>query len=145
MLFGKKARRIRRLLIVEDEPLIAFDNESVLQDAGYEVVATVNTGEAAVELLAGGEAVDALILDRNLAGAMDGVAVAKVAHQRGIAVLFVTSDCPQEARAFSVGCLAKPYTQRELAGAIDVVDAIVAGEEVKAIPGRLELFDSAAA
>ena len=43
MLFGKRERTIRRILVVEDEPLVAFDNEHMLQDAGYEVVATVDT------------------------------------------------------------------------------------------------------
>ena len=38
MLFGKRERLIRRILIVEDEPLVAFDNEYLLKDAGYEVV-----------------------------------------------------------------------------------------------------------
>ena len=42
MLFGKRERRIRRILIVEDEPLVAFDNEYMLKDAGYEIVATVD-------------------------------------------------------------------------------------------------------
>ena len=35
MLFGKRERRIRRILVVEDEPLIAFDTEYLLSDAGY--------------------------------------------------------------------------------------------------------------
>ena len=42
MLFGKRERRISRIMIVEDEPLVAFDNEYMLKDAGYEVVATVD-------------------------------------------------------------------------------------------------------
>ena len=40
MLFGKRNRVVKRILIVEDEPLTAFDNETMLTDAGYEVVAT---------------------------------------------------------------------------------------------------------
>jgi CheY-like chemotaxis protein len=40
MLFGKRERAIRRILIVEDEPLVAFDNEHLLRECGYEVVAT---------------------------------------------------------------------------------------------------------
>lgn len=42
MLFGRRERRINRIMVVEDEPLVAFDNESMLQDAGYVVVATVD-------------------------------------------------------------------------------------------------------
>ena len=42
MLFGKRERTIRRIVIVEDEPLVAFDNEHMLSEAGYDVVATVD-------------------------------------------------------------------------------------------------------
>ena len=42
MLFGKRERRIGRILIVEDEPLVAFDNESMLKDAGYECPMAIN-------------------------------------------------------------------------------------------------------
>ena len=41
MLFGKRKQVVKRILVVEDEPLTAFDNENFLGDAGYEVVATV--------------------------------------------------------------------------------------------------------
>ena len=40
-LFGKSDKIIQRILIVEDEPLTAFDNENILGDAGYEIVATI--------------------------------------------------------------------------------------------------------
>ena len=42
MLFGKRKQVVKRILIVEDEPLTAFDNENMLRDAGYEIVATVD-------------------------------------------------------------------------------------------------------
>ena len=51
MLFGKRERRIRRILIVEDEPLVAFDNEYMLRDAGYEIVATVDSPADAIEVI----------------------------------------------------------------------------------------------
>ena len=38
MLFGKRKQVVKRILIVEDEPLTAFDNENILGDAGYEIV-----------------------------------------------------------------------------------------------------------
>ncbi|MCF8708478.1 hypothetical protein L3X40_11350, partial [Rhizorhapis sp. SPR117] len=43
MLFGPDKRVISKILIVEDEPLIAFDNEHFLTHAGYEVVDTVDS------------------------------------------------------------------------------------------------------
>ena len=44
MLFGKRKRIVKRILIVEDEPLTAFDTETMLADFGYEVVATLESG-----------------------------------------------------------------------------------------------------
>ena len=49
MLFGKRKRIVKRILIVEDEPLTAFDNETMLGDAGYEIVATVDDFDEAIE------------------------------------------------------------------------------------------------
>jgi len=42
MLFGRRKQVVKRILIVEDEPLTAFDNENMLGDAGYVIVATVD-------------------------------------------------------------------------------------------------------
>ena len=53
MLFGKRKQIVKRILIVEDEPLIAFDNENMLGDAGYEIVATARRPcNEAIEVLA---------------------------------------------------------------------------------------------
>ena len=84
MLFGKRERRISRILIVEDEPLVAFDNEYMLQDAGYEVVATVDSyadAAAAIE----SEAIDLVLTDISLAGEGDGIDVARAAAAKGVA------------------------------------------------------------
>ena len=35
MLFGKRKRIVKRVLIIEDEPLTAFDNETMLVEAGF--------------------------------------------------------------------------------------------------------------
>ena len=51
MLFGKRKQIVKRILIVEDEPLTAFDNENFLGDAGYEVVATVDDLDEALAVL----------------------------------------------------------------------------------------------
>ncbi len=40
MLFASRPSCFKRLLIVEDDPLVAFDNERTLKHGGYDVVAT---------------------------------------------------------------------------------------------------------
>jgi DNA-binding response OmpR family regulator len=138
-LFGKKPRRITRLLIVEDEPLVAFDTEHLLSDEGYEVVATVDRVTQAVALVGDGQAIDLVLTDVNLADG-SGVEVARAARAREIPVLFVTGACPQEAEALADGCLSKPYAPRDLLAAIGAIDARLDGREPRRLPGGFRLF-----
>tara|TARA_B100000678_G_scaffold218083_1_gene185451 strand:- start:85 stop:516 length:432 start_codon:yes stop_codon:yes gene_type:complete len=143
MLFGKKKRRIHNILIVEDEPLVAFDTEHLLSDEGFEIVATVDTVADAVSLIAQGAAIDLVLVDVALSDG-SGIEVARAAHEHGVSALFVTGDCPVDAREFAAGCLAKPYNPRELLAAIDAIGAVVEGEKPKKLPGNLSLFRPAA-
>lgn len=139
MLFGKRERRISRIMIVEDEPLVAFDNEYMLKDAGYEIVATVdNYAEAALVIEA--EALDLVLTDISLAGDGDGTDVARAAAARGIAVLFVTGNCTAEAQALAVGCLAKPYGEKTLLAALEALDDHLQGRDPGRLPDQLTLY-----
>lgn len=140
MLFGKRERAIRRILIVEDEPLVAFDSEHLLRDCGYDVVATVDTLADAVRVL-GEEEVDLVLSDIRLNGKGDGIDVARTAGTRGVPVLFVTAHCPTEARALGLGCLAKPYTDKILKGALEAVDRKIQGKRQKRLPAGLSLYE----
>ena len=142
MLFGKRERRIRRIMIVEDEPLVAFDNENMLQDAGYEVVATVDSFADAA-LVIESEQIDLVLTDISLAGEGDGTDVARAAGAKGIAVLFVTGNCTEEARTLALGCLAKPYSERILLGALDALDDHIQGRKRKRLPEKLTLYTPA--
>jgi len=140
MVFRKRERAISRILVVEDEPLVAFDNEHLLKDAGYEVVATVDTFEDAQRVIEEETDLDLVLTDITLNGDGDGVQVAEAAHAKGIAVLFVTGGCPSHAKHLAVGCLAKPYSDKVLKGALDTVDCIMRGAEVKKVPEQLTVF-----
>ena len=138
MLFGQSGRRIERVLIVEDEPLVAFDNEHFLATHGYTVVATIDNARAAQALIAAG-GIDLILSDIKLNDS-DGRDVARSAKQAGIPVLFVTASCPIDAQDVAIGCLAKPYTQKDLHAAIDAVAARLAGEKPKRLPKVLTLY-----
>ncbi|SEN19500.1 Response regulator receiver domain-containing protein [Sphingomonas gellani] len=140
MLFGRKARAIVRLLLVEDEPLIAFDNEHFLSEAKYEVVATVDRVADALSVIEAGAPIDLVLVDIALADG-SGVDVARAAHGRGIGVLFVTGNCPVEANDVADGCLSKPYAQRDLLQAIAAIEARREGKPVKKQPSGFRLFD----
>jgi CheY-like chemotaxis protein len=141
MLFGKRHRVVKRILIVEDEPLTAFDNENMLTDAGYEVVATIDSFDDALEVLER-EQVDLVLSDVRLRSQQTGVDLARAAKAKGIPTLFATGHPYPGAGAVAVGCLAKPYTERQLKSALESVDRHLAGEKVKP-PKGLELFTDA--
>lgn len=139
MLFGKRERRISRIMIVEDEPLVAFDNEYMLKDAGYEVVATVDSLADALAVIEA-HALDLVLTDISLSGEGDGTDVARAAGARDIPVLFVTGNCSEEARSLALGCLAKPYSERVLLRALSAIDDHIQGKKVKKVPEQLTLY-----
>ncbi|WP_166040769.1 response regulator [Sphingosinicella sp. YJ22] len=145
MVFGKRERAIQCILVVEDEPLVAFDNEHLLKDAGYDVVATVDTAEEALRVIGEAEKIDLVLADLSLSGEGSGVHVAEAAHAKGIAVLFVTGACPLEAQHLAVGCLAKPYSDKVLKSALGAIDAMLRGDKVKKTPEGFTIFAKDAA
>ena len=144
MIFGKKERAISHILVVEDEPLVAFDNEYQLKDSGYEVVGTTDSAEEARRMIAEAEMLDLVMADINLSDGT-GIEVAEAARERGVAVLFVTGNCPDEYRHLAIGCLSKPYSDKVLKNALTAIDAVLRGEEVKKVPEQLTIFERDAA
>lgn len=144
MMFGRKKRHLERLLIAEDEPLVAFDNERFLTDAGFEVVATVDRVADAVALIDEGRAIDLILADISLADG-SGVDIARAASARGIKVLFVTGDGHEAARDIAAGCLDKPYAQRDLLLAIAAIEAVIGGKKPRRLPAGMRLFIAPAA
>jgi two-component system, response regulator PdtaR len=141
MLFGKRKRIVNRILIVEDEPLTAFDNENLIGDEGYEVVATLDRYADAIETL-DREPVDLILCDVRLTGERTGVDLARHARERGIPVLFVTGAAPDNSGELVIGVLMKPYNHRTLRSALSAIDSYLAGEKVRP-PKGLTLFPKA--
>lgn len=107
------------LLIVEDEAIVAEDLANKVRQLGYAVAGTTMTGEEAVELVR--QLRPSLVLmDIRLAGAMDGIAAAKVIHREcKLPVLFLTAhsdtDTITRARqAEAFGYILKPFNERDL-------------------------------
>ncbi len=97
-----------RILIVEDEQLVAMDMEMQLLAFGFEVVGMADTGNEALHLAATVQS-DLVLMDVKLRGPMDGVAAAEELQRRAaIPVIFVTAFGSQEAlrRVQEVGTMA---------------------------------------
>ena len=111
----------KRILIVEDEPIIALDEAQIMRSLGYEVTGIAMTGEDAVER-AGKDRPDLVLMDIILAGDMDGRAAAlKIQALYQIPVVYVTAygDKEQSKAAKNpppegIGYVVKPYTKNEL-------------------------------
>ena len=138
MLFGRRKRIVKRILIVEDEPLTAFDTETILGDLGYEVVRTTDDFEQAVEHL-DRDVVHLVLADVRLHGEDLGFELAKAARVKGVPTLLATGHEVPLSSTHAVGCIRKPYTERQLKQALETVDRHLQGEKVKA-PKGLELF-----
>ena len=150
MLFGTRERHVKRILIVEDEPLVAFDNETMVSGAGYTVVATVDSVREALAVLEGEMAeagergseasesgVDLILTDIVLTGERSGMDLAAEATARGIPVLFATANPPEEDTGIALGVLSKPYNERRLKAALKAVEGLLAGKKVSAPDGML--------
>ena len=114
-----------RILVVEDESIVALDIQDRLESLGYEVPATVASGEMAVEL-AGMLCPDLVLMDIHLQGLMDGIEAAEQIRQRfGMPVVYVTAnaDHPTVQRAKLTepfGYIIKPFDERELHTTIEM-------------------------
>jgi DNA-binding NtrC family response regulator len=98
------------VLIVEDDVLLRLATSSSLRDAGFEILETANAAEAVTVLNA--LPVDALISDVEIAGRMDGLALAKWVQDRGlntkVVLTFAGEPSLSEAHEHAY-FLAKPY------------------------------------
>lgn len=116
---GRKQNIDRRILVIEDEPLIAMDIENELIAAGFTVLGPCTTVEAALAMIEE-HAVDAAVLDANLHGQpVDGVAAALA--QRGVPFIFATGYGRDSLpRGFGTApILAKPFAGAELTNAVE--------------------------
>ena len=108
-----------RILIVEDEAIIAMDLQETLAEAGYAVIATVASGEEALALCAK-ETPDLVLMDVHLQGRLTGIETAQQLRESyAIPSVLLTAhyDPATLATAQQAGVFAyliKPYDQREL-------------------------------
>lgn len=115
-------RGTARILVVEDEALIAMDLQALLEDAGYEVLGPANSSAAALALIASEEP-DVALLDVNLgrSDAFGAFGVATALTERKTQVIFLTGHTahklPQQHRHLPL--VSKPYLPHVLLQAVE--------------------------
>ncbi|OIN92370.1 MAG: hypothetical protein AUJ20_07980 [Comamonadaceae bacterium CG1_02_60_18] len=113
------AKRLAKILIVEDEVIVARDIAQQLQGLGYTVTGITAQGEQAIDL-ATQQKPDLVLMDIQLGGVMDGIAAAQIIRtQCAIPVIFLTAfaadDVLDRAKLTEpFGYILKPFTEREL-------------------------------
>ncbi|WP_119679400.1 hybrid sensor histidine kinase/response regulator [Indioceanicola profundi] len=117
-----------RVLLVEDDPVVASTIAAALEDVGYEV-AHVATADEALPLLAGRARVDVLFSDVVMPGRLSGVDLAHEAQRLrpGLPVVLTTGYSEDVARAGGVQVLSKPYQVEDLLRAL--ASALAAARE----------------
>ncbi|MBN6189432.1 response regulator [Aneurinibacillus sp. BA2021] len=127
-------------MVVDDESILRMDIKEMLQEAGYEVVAEANNGEAAIELSAQ-HVPDLIVMDVKMPK-MNGMKAARIINRSfEIPTLLLTAytedELIMEAReAHIFGYLVKPITERDLIPAVEV--AIGQARRVQSLMGSIK-------
>ncbi len=118
------SRKLGRVLIVEDERIVAASLRKRLQSLGYEVPALAHSGEQAI-VLAEQLQPNLVLMDIHLEGEMDGVQAAQQIHSLSIPVVYLTAfsnqDILERAKITEpYGYILKPYDERILSVVIEM-------------------------
>jgi len=129
-----------RILIVEDDHLVALALRMFLTELGHAVVGTAADTIGAVRVVEDGTNADLAIVDLHLARGSSGIETAvQIRHLCGIASVFLTGDAEgaRAGRHAALGCLAKPLSGRCLAAAPNAPEALAQGRIPHDIPDEL--------
>ena len=116
---------MKKILIVEDELIIATDLGDILESLGYEVCGDAISAREALELI-NEQSPDLVLLDIQIKGGMDGIELAGIIRSEfRIPFIFLTShaDASTLQRAKEVkpyGYIVKPFQEKNIRAAIEI-------------------------
>ena len=114
-----------RVLVVEDESLVARDIENMVTSQGYEVCGVASTSEEALALAVETRP-EIILMDVIIRGSLDGIAVAeKIWESYRIPIIYVTAYADEHTLKRAkisepFGYILKPFDERELKIAIEM-------------------------
>lgn len=115
---------IKKIMVVEDENIIALDIKNRLESLGYFVSAVVPSGEEAIRIVTEVKP-DLVLMDIVLRGDIDGMQAAETIYRKfNIPVIFLTSYSDESTlqlaqKTSPYGILIKPFNENELKVKID--------------------------
>jgi CheY-like chemotaxis protein len=115
-----------KIMVVEDESIIALDLQIGLEEAGYTVISVVSSGEEAINRCADLEP-DLLLMDIHLKGSLDGIETARhIQRGQDIPILFLSASIDdltlKRAQGIhAAGYIAKPFDAQSISRNIAAV------------------------
>ena len=128
-----------KILIVEDEMLVAMELESILADSGFEPVGIAPDLDTAMQF--GDQSIDLALVDLNLRDGLTGPQIGKMLGDKGVTVLFLTAN-PRilgDGIAGTVGVLTKPTDSEIVRDAVNYALGVRNGQAASP-PRSLRLF-----
>lgn len=131
----------KTLMIVEDEALVAMTLRDELEDAGYHVLDLTDRHKDAVAT-ARKRLPDLALVNIQLGGRDDGIALAEQLKGMNIPVLLISGQVSRASSAatVAVGSMPKPYSPADMVKAVAYLLAHLKGDESLPCPGGLEVF-----
>lgn len=110
-----------RIFYLEDNPLIVFHVESMIEDCGHVFAGSASSFSELVQMIETLE-IDGALVDIDLADGRTGPAAAAWLRKRGIPALFVTGQevIAGESRATALGLVRKPISASDLAQKLEL-------------------------
>jgi len=128
-----------KVLIVEDDPIIALDETQIVESCGHQVIGVAAEAETTYRL-ASHRIPSLALLDINLADGWTGPAIcAKLIGDYGVPVVFVTANPEQLPPDFggALGCIEKPFSVSTLEAALAFIRRYMAGARAEGVPQGL--------
>lgn len=131
-----------KILIVEDEALLALELEFEVEAAGHQVIGTAASRNAAFDLIENGSPEFAFV-DVHLNDGPTGIEIGERLHDCGIPFIFVTGNVKRIPDGFvgAIGAIEKPYTMHGLKNALTYIGERVAAGTERNPPAGLILSD----
>lgn len=134
-----------KILVVEDESIVAKDIQGSLKKLGYLVPTTVSSGEKAIEEIEENRP-DLVLMDIMLKGQMTGIEAANIIKERfGVPVIFLTAYADDNTLSKAkisepYGYIIKPFKEKELQTTIEM--AIYKAEKDEELKKERDLYHS---
>jgi DNA-binding LytR/AlgR family response regulator len=133
-----------KVMIVEDEMLLAMELESEVEAAGHSVVGVAASSGQAADIVRDAPPEFAFV-DINLQDGPTGINVGRMLAEKRIPYVFVSGNIKKLPDDFAgaIGAIEKPYTINGMANALAYISALVQGDDSMPPPASLVLAQDA--